>query len=110
MPVDRNALSEDGDALAIRTGSNKHRVLTFLAAHPDEAFSRKEVIEGADINENSAGAVLSRLREEGLVVYEDGYWAIAEDRRLTVLDRLIEEVEDLAERFDLDEFVSRLTG
>lgn len=102
MPIDRDVLEEGSPV--VRPGTNKHRVLTFLAAGDDKAYTRKEVAEGAGVSADSVGPVLSRLRDEGLVEYNDGYWAVLEDERLGVLASLLEEVDDLAERFDRDDF------
>lgn len=102
MPVDREQL-EEGQPV-VRAGSNKHRVLTFLAANDEQAFTRKEIVEGSGVSENSVGSVLARLREEDLVEYNDGYWSVREDERLGVLETLLAEVDDLADRFDRDDF------
>lgn len=103
MALDREEF-ESGESLAVRPGTNKHRVLTFLAANADEAFTRAEVAEGAGIDPDSAGPVLIRLREEDLVEHRDHYWAIKRDERLGFLADLLEELDDLSEALDASDF------
>lgn len=98
MPIDRDRF-ESGE-LPIRPGTNAHRVLTFLAANEEAAFTRSEVVEGAGIDPDSAGPVLVRLREDGLVEHDSPYWAVTRDERLGCLGDLLAEVDDLAERFE----------
>lgn len=98
MPIDRDQF--ESGAPPIRPGTNGHRVLTFLAASEDEAFTRSEVAEGAGVDPDSAGPVLVRLREDGLVEHREPYWTVARDERLRCLGGLLAEVDDLADRFE----------
>lgn len=109
MPIDRSEFESD-DTLSIRPGTNKHRILTFLAANEDTAFTRSEVAEGAGVDPDSTGPVLVRLREEGLVEHRDRYWTIERDERLGVLESILEEVDDLADRFDVDDLPDWVRG
>lgn len=87
MPINRDefdALPED--ALGVKKGTNARRVLSFLARHDDAAFTRSEVRDGADIPDGSVGPVLGRLADDGLVVHEGQYWALASER-LEAMDR-----------------------
>jgi hypothetical protein len=83
MPIPRDAFRSAPEAvLDLREGTNAHAVASFLAAHPEQAFAAREVAEGADVDPDSVGVVLSRLEDRGLVAHRGRYWAIAEDERL----------------------------
>lgn len=68
-----------GDAVELRKGTNAYAIVSFLAKHPDEAFTRAEIIAGANIPEGSVGPVLRRLADDGLVVERGRYWALGLD-------------------------------
>lgn len=59
--------------------TNAERVLSFLAAHRDQAFTPKEIREATDVSRGSIGVVLSRLEEQGLVRHRGEYWAIGDE-------------------------------
>lgn len=109
MPIDRDDF-DAGESLAVRPGTNKHRVLTFLAANDEQAFMRSEVAEGAGIDPDSTGPVLSRLRDEGFVEYRDGYWAIERDEELGFLADFLHELDDLAEEFEVSDLPDWIRG
>jgi len=77
MPKD-NFPSEDKDDLRASGPMNAERVLSFLAANADKAFTPKEVHEATDVARGSVGVVLSRLADDGLVDHRGEYWAIAD--------------------------------
>ena len=80
MPIDRDRFEQHtGDALSLRKGTNAYAVVSFLAEHPDEAFTRAEIRDGADIPDGSIGPVLSRLADQGLVEHRGRYWALGPD-------------------------------
>lgn len=80
MPIDRDRFEQQtADALGIAEGTNAYAVLSFLAESPDQAFTRKEIRDGAGIADNSVGPVLSRLRDEGLVEHRGRYWTVGPD-------------------------------
>ncbi|MFC6905402.1 hypothetical protein [Halalkalicoccus tibetensis] len=56
------------------------RVVRFLAANDDRAFTRSEIAAGIDADPNGVGTALSRLKERELVRHRGNYWAITEDR------------------------------
>ena len=109
MPIDRDTFDAD-ESPVVRPGTNKHRVLTFLAAKEDQAFLRSEVAEGTGVDPDSVGPVLSRLRDEGLVEYREGYWAIQRDERLGVLEEFLDELDDLAEQFEVSDLPDWIRG
>lgn len=80
MPIDRERFERlTGDVLELRQGTNAYAVVSFLARHPDEAFTRAEIRDGANIPDGSVGPVLSRLEEGGLVEHRGRYWALGPD-------------------------------
>lgn len=90
-------LSED--ALDITEGSNAHRVLTFLAEHPEQAFRQQEFIKRLDIKAGSIGPVLSRLEERGLVRHKGRYWAVGSDERLASYTAMAQTFATVDDRF-----------
>lgn len=84
MPIDRDQF--EAEELPVQPGTNKHRVLRFLAENQDEAFTRSEVAEGSEVDADSVGPVLVRLREDGLVEHRGTHWAVARDDRLPNLE------------------------
>jgi DNA-binding IclR family transcriptional regulator len=80
VPIDRDRFEQlAGDALSLRKGTNAYAVVSFLAAHPDAAFTRAEIRDGANIPDGSVGPVLSRLADAGLVEHRGQYWALGPD-------------------------------
>lgn len=83
MPIDIERLDDvPADVLDVQEGTQPHRVLQFLAAHADQAFTQTEIAEGTELDRGSVGVVLSRLDDRGLVRHKGRYWAIAADDRL----------------------------
>lgn len=88
IDIDRFETAPEGELAARSDGpTNAEKVLSFLAANPDKAFTPKEIREATDVPRGSIGVVLSRLEERGLVRHRGEYWAIGDrevvDRELT---------------------------
>jgi hypothetical protein len=80
MPIDiEHFETEAGDTLRARGPTNAETILTFLASHPDQAFTPKEIHQETSLPRGSVGVVLSRLEEQELVRHRGEYWAVAED-------------------------------
>ena len=88
---------EEADPADLDSVTNAERVVTFLAAQDDRAWTRSEIAERAGVKKNSIGAVLSRLADADIVRHKGEYWAITDDR-----DRLRDAVDlhRLTERLD----------
>lgn len=114
MPISRDAFRSVPEAvLDLGEGTNAHAVASFLAAHPEQAFAPREVAEGADVDPDSIGVVLSRLEDRGLVAHRGRYWAIAEDERLASHVAAAHGVRAADERFgaeDKDEWLAHAEG
>ncbi|GAA0283846.1 MarR family transcriptional regulator [Halobacterium noricense] len=83
MPIGIDRFEDDrSDALDVREGTQPHRILRFLAANDDQAFTQTELHEATGIKRGSVGAALSRLEDRGLVRHRGRYWAIGNDDRL----------------------------
>lgn len=82
MPIDIDRFeSASEDELTANAGrmTNAERVLSFLVAHPEQAFTPKEIREATDVPRGSIGVVLSRLEERELVQHRGEYWAIGDE-------------------------------
>lgn len=55
------------------------KILRFLKANDDKAFTRSEIATAIDVNPNTVGTNLSRLKNRELVRHRGNYWAITED-------------------------------
>ncbi len=79
MPIDIDRF-EEGTAEELRSGgpTNAEEILSFLAAHPDQAYTPKEIHEATTVARGSVGVVLSRLEERELVRHRGDYWALAD--------------------------------
>ena len=87
MPVEFDDYADDQETdVPVRAGSNGHRILEFLASHPEMGFTPSEIHDRVDIPKGSVGPTLQRLAERDLVRHKGSYWAIARDDRLTALD------------------------
>lgn len=102
MPIDirefENAPETDLRATGEGT-TNAERVLSFLSAHSEQAFTPKEVREATDIPRGSIGVVLSRLEERGLVRHRGDYWAIGDDADVDVALASTRVAQAAGERF-----------
>jgi len=83
MPISIDRFDEEpAEVLDLQEGTHPYRLLQFLAAHREQAFTQTELHEATDIKRGSVGAALSRLEDRGLVRHRGRYWAVAEDDRL----------------------------
>lgn len=84
MPIHIDEFDDDDtqSRLLLEEGSDPYRVLRFLAANDDRAFTGSEVAGETEVDRDSVGSVLSQLAERGLVRSRGRYWAVAEDDRI----------------------------
>jgi len=68
-PADR--LEHDGE-------TNAERVMRFLGAHPEQAFTQSEIRDATDVKAGSISVVLSRLEDRDLVRHRGIYWALGD--------------------------------
>lgn len=79
VPIDINSF-EDGreEELRAEGRTNAEEILSFLASHPEHAYTPKEIHEATDVARGSVGVVLSRLEDRELVRHRGEYWAIGD--------------------------------
>lgn len=86
MPVEfdnyREISEDEAFDWTLREGSNAHAILAFLAEHPDQGFTPKEIHEATGVARGSVGKTLQRLEERQLVRHAEPYWAIGRDDRV----------------------------
>lgn len=107
MPVDFETYAPgdvDEAGLRLTTDSNAYEILRFLATHPGQGFTPKEIAEATDVPRGSVGATLARLEERDLVRHKQPYWAIAEDDRLGAYAAMLHGLEAAADRLGEDDW------
>ena len=107
MPVEFDEYKhtrETVDTLAIDPGSNAHKILSFLAQHPDLGFKPAEIAEEVDVQRGSLNPTLSRLADQGLVEHEPPYWSVTDDDRLAAVGASMYSMAAFEERHADDEF------
>lgn len=73
---------EDADDLGEPTTGE--RILQFLFAHDDHAYTRREIADAIDVNPETVGTNLTRLKERDLVRHREPYWALTDDRERAI--------------------------
>lgn len=84
---------------ALREGSNGHRILSFLADHPTQGFTPKEIHEATDVPMGSVGPTLQRLKDRDLVRHSEPYWAIGEDDRVGAYVGMLDSLQTVDDRY-----------
>ena len=109
MPIDIETFeSAPEDRLRRSDTTNAERVMRFLGANPDQAFTQGEISERAGVKTGSISVVLSRLEKRGLVRHRGHYWALGEEADLSSYTDLGESTRTANERFgeeDMDEWL-----
>jgi DNA-binding transcriptional ArsR family regulator len=108
MPVEFEEYTEstEGEEFdwTLREGSNAHRILAFLAEHPEQGFTPKEMHEATGVTRGSVGKTLQRLEERQLVRHAEPYWAIGDDDRVGTYLGMLSSLEAIAEREGTEEY------
>jgi len=109
MPIDIETFeSAPADRLQNGGETNADRVMRFLAAHPDKAFTQSEIRDATDVKAGSISVVLSRLEDRGLVRHKGTYWALGEADDVAAYTSLLESTRTANDRFgneDMDEWL-----
>jgi hypothetical protein len=110
MPIDIETFeSSPEDRLQHSGKTNADRVMRFLAAHPDQAFTQSEIRDATDVKTGSISVVLSRLEDRGLVRHKGNYWALGEADDVAAYTSLVESTRAANDRFgeeDMDEWLA----
>lgn len=84
MPISADQFENlDGDGDGPTPGTNAHKILSFLDAHAEQAFTQSEFAEATAVTRGSVGPTLVRLREAGRVDHRGTYWRISDHDRST---------------------------
>ena len=109
MPIDIETFKEATSSQLERSEqTNADRVMRFLAAHPDQAFTQSEIRDATGVKAGSISVVLSRLEDRGLVRHKGNYWAIGEDDDVAAYTSLLESTRTANYRLgeeDMDEWL-----
>jgi len=109
MPIDIETFeSSPADRLQNSRETNADRVMRFLAAHTNKAFTQSEIRDATDIKAGSISVVLSRLENRGLVRHKGNYWALGEDDDVAAYTSMLESTRAANNRFgeeDMDEWL-----
>jgi predicted transcriptional regulator of viral defense system len=110
MPIDIETFeSAPEDRLRNNGETNADRVMRFLAAHPDQAFTQSEIRDATDVNAGSISVVLSRLEDRGLVRHRGTYWALGKADEVAAYASMLESTRAANDRFgeeDIDEWLA----
>jgi predicted transcriptional regulator of viral defense system len=110
MPIDIDTFESSSAEHLERSGeTNADRVMRFLAANPDKAFTQSEIREATDVKRGSISVVLSRLEDCGLVRHKGTYWALGEDDDVAAYTSMAESTRAANDRFgeeDMDEWLA----
>lgn len=82
MPISADRFEEiEDDEERPKPGTNAAEILSFLEAHPDQAFTQSEITEATEVSRGSVGPTLVRLREDGRVDHKGTYWRVSDHAR-----------------------------
>lgn len=87
--------------------TNAEKVLRFLVANDDKAFTPSEIADGTGVKGGSVSTVLRRLEERELVRHKGEYWALDDEETVRDAYQFHRSMDDLDERFgeeDIDEW------
>lgn len=105
MPIDIETFESESEFDSGETYAE--RIIGFLAHNDDKAFGRGEIADATGIDVNAVSAVLSRLKERGLVRHKPPYWALGDRERLAVatdLSRSLDALNDKLGAEDMEEW------
>lgn len=100
MPIDIDTFESSPPEQLANTGeTNADRVMRFLAAHPDQAFTQSEIRDATGVKAGSISVVLSRLEDRELVRHKGNYWALGEADEVAAYISMLESSRAANERF-----------
>lgn len=110
MPIDMDTFElSPAERLQKSDETNAERVMRFLVAHPDHAFTQSEIRDATDVKAGSISVVLSRLEDRALVRHKGTYWGLGEDDAVAAFTSMLESTRAANDRFgeeDMDEWVA----
>jgi len=72
---------EDAEADEFEERNDTERIVLFLDEHDDLAWKAATIAERLGLDTDAVSAILSRLKERGLVRHKRPYWAITDDAK-----------------------------
>jgi predicted ArsR family transcriptional regulator len=91
---------ENADADEFAERNDTERIVQFLDEHDDRAWKAATIAERLGLEPDAVSAILSRLKDRGLVRHKRPYWAITDDReRLRTAYRLHQHHERADEEY-----------
>lgn len=82
MPISKDEFEAlGGDRDGPTPGTNGAKILEFLRANPEKAFTQNEIAEETQVKAASVGPTLVRLRERGRVDHRGTYWRVSDHDR-----------------------------
>jgi len=97
---------ENAEADEFGEQNDTERIVLFLDENDDRAWKAATIAEQLGLDTDAVSAILSRLKERGLVRHKRPYWAITDDEeRLHTAYRLHQHYESADEQYgeeDLD--------
>jgi hypothetical protein len=110
MPISKDRFEEmggDGDEGAPTPGTNAAKILEFLRAHPDKAFTQSEIAAETAVTSGSVGPTLVRLRKRGRVDHRGTYWRVSDHEQS--LDAATEQAAATLRARETDEEVPQMS-
>ena len=96
--IDVDEFENDDDAFAEQ--NDAEWIVLFLEEHDDRAWKAATIAERLERETDAVSAILSRLKERGLVRHKRPYWAITDDEdRVRAAYRLHRQYETAAEQY-----------
>ena len=109
VPIDIETFETSPEDRLQHSGeTNADRVMRFLAAHPDQAFTQSEIRDATDVKAGSISVVLSRLEDRGLVRHKGNYWALGDVDDVAAYASMLGSTRAANDRFgeeDMDEWL-----
>ena len=91
---------ENADADEFEERNDTERIIVFLDKNDDRAWKAATIAEQLGLDTDAVSAILSRLKERGLVRHKRPYWAITDDKeRLHSAYRLHRHYESADEQY-----------
>jgi predicted ArsR family transcriptional regulator len=91
---------ENADTGEFEERNDTERIVLFLDDHDDRAWKAAAIAERLRLDPDTVSAILSRLKERGLVRHKRPYWAITDDeKRLQSAYRLHQHYETADEQY-----------
>ena len=102
---------ENADADEFEERNDTERIVLFLDKNNDRAWKAATIAEHLGLDTDAVSAILSRLKERGLVRHKRPYWAITDDEeRLQSAYRLHRHYETADEHYGEERLEELQTG